>query len=55
MGEYVYWTDGEENSVNRFRKTDNLEREELIGGLPNVGHMIIVRKEEVARKGIITN
>ena len=51
MDDYIYWTDGDTNSVNRFRKTDNLEREELMAGLTSVGHVIIVRNEDVENRG----
>ena len=52
LDQHVYWTDGMNNSIGRFLKGNTLQQEELIKGIPNIGHMIIVRKEELAKKGM---
>ena len=49
--EHVYWTNARDRTLNRFRKTDNTDREEVLSDLTDIGHITIVHKEELATRG----
>lgn len=51
LDQHVYWTDGLNNSISRFLKGNAMQREQLISGIPNIGHMIIVSRKELTEKG----
>ena len=51
--EHIYWTDTRNNSVHRMLKSARNQdyQMELFSGFSDVGQLMVVRKNELAKKG----
>ena len=50
LGDYIYWTDARERTINRFPKGNITDREQLVR-LSDVGHLTAVQKDDLERRG----